>query len=157
MTLSNDAMNIEPAIEKSKRSEFNHEFDYMGTDDRTAMISIADAIETLEDIFPTGINGIMDHNAKLCIQARALLCNDLVVEPSVPDSMLGPLATINIPAQGVQPRQLRQQLFNNHRIQTMIVPSPTADHPMVRLSPQIYNTLEQYEYLAQAIKAEISK
>ncbi len=37
----------------------------------------------------------------------------------------------------------------------MIVPSPIGDYPMVRVSPQVYNSMEQYQYLGNAILSEI--
>jgi isopenicillin-N epimerase len=149
--LSNDAYGIEPAIERTKRSAFNHEFDYMGTDDRTPMMVVADAIETLGTFHEGGIDELMRRNRDLCLQARDLMCEALGTKAIVPDSMLGPLAVIDIPAPGMDPRQLRERLMNEYRIESMIVPNPGGDTPMIRVSPQVYNSIEQYRYCADAI------
>ncbi|MFG0315560.1 MAG: aminotransferase class V-fold PLP-dependent enzyme [Phycisphaerales bacterium] len=151
--LSNDAYDIEPAIERSERSAFNHEFDYMGTDDRTPMLVVADSIEALGGFYPGGINELMDRNRAMCLEARDLMCEALGTEPLVPDSMLGPLAVIDIPAPGMDPRMLRERLMSEFRIESMIVPNPGSDTPMIRVSPQVYNSMEQYRYCADAIRS----
>ncbi|MGV6815243.1 MAG: aminotransferase class V-fold PLP-dependent enzyme [Phycisphaerales bacterium] len=155
LVLSNHAMNIEPAIARTQRSAFNHEFDYMGTDDRSGVLTIADSIEYLDSLVPGGIPQIMERNRDLCLQARDLLCDALGTKPPIPDSMLGPLAVIELPAPDLSPRTLRENLFKNHQIEVMIVPSPTTSNPMARISPYLYNSIEQYQYLADAILAEI--
>ncbi|MBL4698786.1 MAG: aminotransferase class V-fold PLP-dependent enzyme [Phycisphaerales bacterium] len=157
LVLSNHAMNIEPARARTKRSAFNHEFDYMGTDDRSGVLTIADSIEYLDSLMPGGIAEIMDHNRNLCLKARDLLCDAFGTTPQIPDSMLGPLAVIEIPAPDLSPRTLREDLFKNHQIEIMIVPSPSTNNPMVRISPYLYNSIEQYQYLADAILSEISQ
>jgi len=151
--LSNDAYDLEPAIARSGRSAFNHEFDYMGTDDRTPMLVVADAIETLGSFFDGGIAELMRRNLAMCLQARDLMCEALGTEPMVPGSMLGPLATIEIPAPGMDPRALRERLMSEYKIESMIVPNPGGDTPMIRVSPQVYNSMEQYAYCADAIRS----
>jgi isopenicillin-N epimerase len=155
LVLSNDAHDLAPACERTKRSVFNHEFDYAGTDDRTAALTVVDSIAFLESLelagFGTGIHAVMAHNRALCIEARDLLCSMFGTNSIVPNSMLGPLATIDIPAPGMDPKALRARLFDRYRIEAMIVPSPTGKYPMVRVSPQVYNAIEQYRYLGEAI------
>jgi isopenicillin-N epimerase len=75
----------------------------------------------------------------------------------VPDSMLGPLATIEVPAPGMDPRGLRERLMNEFRIEAMIVPNPGADTPMIRVSPQVYNSMEQYRYAGDALLTIIGR
>jgi isopenicillin-N epimerase len=153
--LSNDAYDLEPALGRTGRSAFNHEFDYMGTDDRTPMLVVADAIETLGTFFDGEINELMDRNLAMCLEARDLLCKALGTQPMVPDSMLGPLAVVDIPAPGMNPRELYRALVEEYKIESMIVPNPGSNTPMVRLSPQVYNSMEQYQYLAHSIRSVI--
>ncbi|HCT45754.1 MAG: aminotransferase [Phycisphaerae bacterium] len=155
LVLSNDAYDLEPAIERSGRSAFNHEFDYMGTDDRTAIMTVADAIGALGSFFDGGIDELMRRNRAMCLEARDLLCDAFGTKPMVPDSMLGPLAVVDIPAPGLNPRELRERLMSAYRIEAMIVPNPGGDTPMIRVSPQVYNSMEQYRYAADAIGAII--
>ena len=153
--LSNDAYDIESALGRTSRSAFNHEFDYMGTDDRTPMLVVADAIGTLGSFFEGGIDELMRQNRAMCLEARDLLCNALGTKPPVPDSMLGPLAVIDIPAPGMEARALYRRLLDEYRIESMIVRNPGGDTPMIRVSPQVYNSIEQYQYCADAIRAII--
>jgi isopenicillin-N epimerase len=151
--LSNDAYDIDLAIARSDRSAFNHEFDYMGTDDRTPMMTVADAIGYLGTLFDGGIGSLMERNRSMCLGARDLLCGALGTEPIVPDSMLGPLAVVDIPAPGMDPTALRERLMSAFRIEAMVVANPGGDTPMIRLSPQVYNSMEQYRYCADAIRS----
>lgn len=155
--LSNDAYDLDPAIARSDRSAFNHEFDYMGTDDRTPMLVVADAIEVLGSFFEGGIDELMQRNRAMCLEARDLLCDAMGTSPMVPDSMLGPLATIEVPAPGMDPRGLRERLMREYRIESMIVPNPGADTPMIRVSPQVYNSMEQYRYAGDALRTIIGR
>lgn len=155
--LSNDAYELDPAIARSDRSAFNHEFDYMGTDDRTPMLVVADAIEVLGSFFEGGIDELMQRNRAMCLEARDLLCDAMGTSPMVPDSMLGPLATIEVPAPGMDPRGLRERLMREYRIESMIVPNPGADTPMIRVSPQVYNSMEQYRYAGDALRTIIGR
>ncbi len=155
MVLSNHAQSLEAACTRTQRSAFNHEFDYMGTDDRTGVLSIVDSIAFLQGVLPGGIDAVMAHNHKLCLEARDLLCEMFGTKPAVPDSMLGPLAVIDVPSTTMEPGVLRELLFANHRIETMIVPSPKGNGLMVRVSPQVYNTIEQYAYMGEAILTEL--
>ena len=157
LVLSNGAMNLEEASAQTKRSAFCYEFDYMGTDDRSAVLSIADSIACLESMMAGGIDGLMNHNRAMCLEARDLLCGMFGTEQVVPDSLLGPLATIDVPAIGMHPRALRERLMAEHRIEAMVVPSPAGDFPMVRLSPQVYNSMEQYVYLGESILTVIGR
>lgn len=155
--LSNDAYHIDHASERTGRSPFNHEFDYMGTDDRTPMMSVADAIEVLGSFFGGGIGELMARNRALCLEARALMCSALGTGALVAESMTGPLAVVEIPAPGMSPRAVQQRLMSEHRIESMVVPNPGGDTPMIRISPQVYNTLDQYRYCAEAIASVIRR
>jgi isopenicillin-N epimerase len=155
LVLSNHAQTLEVSSARTKRTAMNHEFDYMGTDDRSAVLSIADSIAFLEWILPGGIDAVMEHNHRLCLEARDVLCEILGTEPVVPESMIGALAVIDVRSGSMEPRELRERLFAEHRIETMIVPSPnggpTGSELMVRVSPQVYNSVEQYVYLGESI------
>lgn len=150
LVLSNDAQQLEIASAKTDRSAFNHEFDYAGTDDASGRMTIADAIDTLSSIFPGGIDAIMAHNHKLCLDARAMLCDALDVPAPCPESMIGPLATIPLPAGAPDAPALKAALLDDWKIQIPVwgTPSGTA----IRISAQIYNSSAQYEYLARALR-----
>jgi len=51
---------------------------------------------------------------------------------------------------GLDPTQ--ETLWKQHRIEVPIMRWPHPELRLLRISPQIYNSLEQYEYLAKAIQ-----
>ncbi|MCA9303720.1 MAG: aminotransferase class V-fold PLP-dependent enzyme, partial [Phycisphaerales bacterium] len=150
LVLSNDAEQLGPACARTHRSAFNHEFDYAGTDDASGRMAIADAIETLNTIYPGGINAIIAHNRSLCLDARGMLCETLRVDAPCPESMIGPIATIPLPASSPDAPALKAALMDDWKIQIPVwgTPSGTA----IRISAQIYNTPAQYEYLSDALR-----
>jgi isopenicillin-N epimerase len=144
--------------ERSDRSRFQLEFDFTGTNDFTAWMCIPDAIAFLESLLPGGIAELRQRNHDLAIAGRNLLCEALGTTAPVPDSMIGSLASVILPdpdptgAPKMAGDPLQAILWEQHKIE---VPCMNWPHPklrMLRISPQIYNSIEQYEYLANAIR-----
>tara|TARA_R110002096_G_scaffold173781_2_gene348118 strand:- start:305933 stop:307138 length:1206 start_codon:yes stop_codon:yes gene_type:complete len=151
LVISNDALDLEAAGKKTGRSGFNHAFDYAGTDDVTMYLTVADCIDWFESNIEGGVNGNMQRNRDLCLQARDLICHELGCIPPVPDSMLGPLSTIDLPAGNQTARQIKDRLESEFNIQIPVWGTP-AGTVAVRISVQAYNSIEQYQYLARALK-----
>lgn len=151
LVVSNDALDLEGAGKKTGRSGFNHAFDYAGTDDVTMYLTIADCIDWFESNIEGGVNGNMQRNRDLCIQARDLICEELGCTPPVPDSMLGPLSTIDLPSGNQTVREIKDRLLSEFNIQIPVWGTP-AGTVAVRISVQAYNSIEQYQYLARALK-----
>lgn len=154
LVLSNDAERLDTAAARTKRPRFHHEFDYAGTEDPTAKLAVADSIGFLEGLIPGGIDAIMAHNRALCLQARDTVCTAIGATPPVPDAMLGPMATITLPAGAPAPQALKDRLYDRWRIQIPVWGTPGGTTAL-RLSAQVYNTLGQYEYLAHALTREL--
>lgn len=155
LVLSNDAERLPEAAARTARPHWHHEFDYTGTDDVTARISIADAAAFMQSLLPGGgeLDGVMAANHALCLKARDLVCARLGVTPPVPDAMLGPMATITLP-RAVDAVDLWKRLYERHRIQIPVWATP-GGATSIRLSAQVYNDLGQYEYLAGALAREL--
>lgn len=143
---------------RSDRSRFRLEFDFTGTNDFTAWMCIPDAIAFLESLLPGGIAELRQRNHDLAIAGRNLLCDALGTAPPVPDSMIGSLASVILPdpdpagAPKMAGDPMQAILWKEHKIE---VPCMNWPHPklrMLRISPQIYNSIEQYEYLANTIR-----
>lgn len=156
LVISNDAMDLESAGERTGRSAFNHAFDYAGTDDVTMYLTIADSIGWLANAHPDGIPGLMKRNRALCLQARDLICEAIGVSPPVPASMLGPLSTIDLPKTSLTARDIKQKLMDDYRIQVPVWGTPSGS-VAVRISVQVYNSIQQFEYLASALKEILSE
>lgn len=156
------------------RSRYNIEFDYTGTDDYTARLTVADAIDLVPDLAGRSWEGIIRHNRELVMAGRDLLLARLGMPKAVDDSMIGPLAMVPLPE--VEPARrdrlrarptvyadaLQDTLVEKYGIQVPVwLPCaqlggrPFDGRRFVRISAQVYNTIEQYAYLAEALEAEL--
>jgi isopenicillin-N epimerase len=138
---------------RTDKSRFQLEFDWMGTDDPTAYMCVPEAIAFLGSLLPGGWDELRQRNHQLALEARKLLCEALEVLPPCPDEMIGSMAVIPMPA-ALENRNfisVRDQLFDRFNIQVQVVPWQETPKLLLRISAQIYNTIEEYEYLGRAI------
>ena len=146
--------------ERPGRSRYLQEFDWTGTQDPTPWLAIPKALEVMGSLFEDGWNGLRRHNKELLLQGRALVLEALGTAPPVPDSMLGSLASLLLPADPgsttapgsafeVDPLQAR--LFDHHHIEVPIMWSSAAGQRLIRLSAQAYNEPGEFERLAVAL------
>ncbi len=152
LILSNDAERLAAAAARTGRPAWHHEFDYCGTDDVSAKLSIADACGFIGSVLPGGIEAVTEHNRAMCLRARNTVCEALGVAHPVPDGMLGPMAAIELPPTSPDAASVKDALYHDWRIQVPVWDTP-GGRPVVRLSAQIYNTDEQFEYLGEALRA----
>jgi isopenicillin-N epimerase len=144
------------------RSRFHLEFDWTGTHDPTAWLTIPTAIEVMGDLLPGGWQALQQHNRSLALKARTLLCERLGVSPPCPDEMIGSLAALPLPDAstdfdpgpfGCDPLQMT--LYQQYHIQIPIFPWPAVPHRLIRISCQIYNRWDDYTRLADALCASL--
>lgn len=150
------------------RSRFNRDFDYVGTDDLSAKLAIADAIKLLPEIAGMSWQGIVERNHALALEAATLLRGKLGTDPCQTDAMVGPMALVELPTMPESHRErlearpkvyldaLQDALFEHHGIQVPVL-SIGNGRRFVRISSQIYNTIDQYAYLANALIDEIER
>jgi isopenicillin-N epimerase len=131
------------------RSKFHLEFDWMGTDDPTAYLTVPSAIAYMGALLPGGWDEIRAKNREKAISARKRLCEMLNVAPPCPEEMIGALATVPLPDGSYV--ELQDALLEKFNIEVPIVPFPQAPQRLVRISAQLYNTPEQYEYLGNSL------
>jgi len=155
LVLSNDARRLADASAATGRSAFNHAFDYAGTDDISPSLTIADAIDWLGSTFPGGIDALMTHNRALAIEGRRLVLDAIGQPPEVPESMLGPMATITIDRPADEAPAIKHRLMDQHAIEVPAWGAP-GGRVGVRLSAQMYNSPAQYAYLARALGSVLS-
>ena len=143
--------------QRRDRSRFRLEFDFTGTDDPTPFLCVPPAIRFLSGLLPGGLPALQQHNRDLARRGRELLCRRLGSPPIAPAAMLGSLASVvlppttdaPIPPHGLDP--LQALLFERHHIEVPVMRWPQPSLRLLRISPQIYNSMEQYEYLAQTL------
>jgi isopenicillin-N epimerase len=141
-------------------ARFRDEFDWTGTTDPTPALTIPECIRFLGGLLPGGWPELMARNNGLALKAREILCASLGVEAPAPESMIGSMAAVILPAApaGSPAARLdREQLADWMRARSSepwFFPwPPSGPGKLVRVSAQIYNTEEQYVRLA-ALLAE---
>jgi isopenicillin-N epimerase len=150
------------------RSRYRLEFDWLGTVDPTAYLAIPAALRVVGSLMPGGWPGLMERNRTLCLEALALLCSRLGLEPPAPEAMLGAMATLVLrdgadadsePSGTTAARDpLQDELFDRCRIEVPVWPWPRGSFPgqhrrvLLRISVQAYNELADYARLASAIR-----
>jgi len=140
---------------RTDRSRFHLEFDWPGTWDPTACLSVPTALR-----FMNGIAGgwpeVMRRNHELALRARDVLCAALGIGKPAPDEMLGSMAAMPLPdgkpfVPSLYGEPLQDALFFEHAIEVPIHPWPQQPKRVLRISAQLYNTIENYEKLAKAL------
>ena len=137
----------------SSRSTFRRLFDWVGTIDPTAYLSIPKALEVVAGFSSEGWPGIHSANHRLAIQARDLLTDALGVDHPAPDSMLGSL--VAIPIQVADARPVGHQGYLPVAAEVLargfevpIFGWSGQGGGILRVSAQLYNSLDDYEALA---------
>ncbi|MCZ6787027.1 MAG: aminotransferase class V-fold PLP-dependent enzyme, partial [Planctomycetota bacterium] len=154
LTISHGANTRRPG-----RSRLHDEFDWTGTDDPSAFLSVPASIELMESLLPGGWPEIRDRNRELALAGRRILCEALGVEPPCPDEMIGSLAALPLPDGSSEPPEsalytdpLQETLFHEHRIEVPVIPWPAPPSRLLRISAQLYNREEQYERLGAVLR-----
>lgn len=139
-------------------SPFQDRFDWAGTFDPSAWLCAGATIDWVPKLHPEGWTGIRKTNHDLAVRARELLCERLQVARCCPDAMLGSMATIPLPErfQGrprtgkIDAEQLR--LYDRFRIEVPFIRMGKPERRYFRISAQLYNRIEEYDYLASALR-----
>ena len=140
------------------QSRFRLEFDWPGTHDPTAALSVADAIRVMEAMVPGGWPEIRARNRDLALWARDRICEAVGADRSCPGSMVGSMASVPLPgpwrepdpARAIDP--LQEHLWAAHRIEIPVFPWSALGVRLIRISAQLYNERAQVERLAKALR-----
>lgn len=141
-------------VRASSRPRLWQEFDWTGTDDPTAFLSVPSAIAFLGGLLPGGWEGVRTHNRSLALRARETLQAALGVPELAPAEMIGSLADVRLPDGSCV--ELQDRLRVDHRIQVPIFAWPSPPHRLVRVSAHVYNAPHEYDRLAHALGSELS-
>jgi isopenicillin-N epimerase len=138
-------------------TRFQDRFDWSGKIDPSAKFSVADAIDWMGKTLPGGWREVRQRNHELALKARKILCERLGTEPLCPENMLGSMATVRLPEK-FQGRPLngrieeeQVQLYKQFGIEVPFLRIGMPSRRYIRISAQLYNTVEEYEYLAEAL------
>jgi isopenicillin-N epimerase len=148
---------------RTDRPRFRLEFDWVGTGDPTAALSLPAAIDWMAGLEPGGWPAVMAANHALALEARDRLTALVGSDAPAPDELVGSMAAVPIP--GLWTDQdaawLHEALYDDDRIEVPIVPFPVpaarpspTDPPravLVRVSAQRYNDSGDIDRLVTAL------
>lgn len=145
------------ASPRGDRSRFLLEFDWPGTLDASAVLSIPSALEFLGGLFDGGFPALYAHNHTLVLRGRNALCAALGSVPPCPDAQLGSLAVALFP--DVTPKVPTPDALYDalvaRGIEVPIVPFAGYPSGFVRVSAQVYNSESEYVALGEALREEL--
>jgi isopenicillin-N epimerase len=149
---------------RTDRSRFHLEFDWTGTYDPSAYLAIPEALRVIGAARPGGWPEVMAENRRTALAARRGLCEALGTPPPCPEDMIGSLASVRLPVddRAAMPTTMSQfrpvdtvqsALFDEYAIEVPVMTWPAAPQRLLRISAQIYNTPEDYQRLAAALRS----
>ncbi len=158
LALSARASKVRP-----ERALFLRDFDYQGTDDYSPILSLPAAIESMGGLLPGGWPALMRHNHDLAMAARDVFCDVLGCEPPAPEGLTGSMFTLLIPdpPEHLMNRPtcyddaLQDVLYERYRVIAPVWRLAITNQRVIRISAQVYNTIEQYDLAARALRTEL--
>jgi isopenicillin-N epimerase len=163
---------------RRERSRFRIEFDWTGTSDPTAYLTIPAAFDFFGTLFAGGWEEAAEINRQTVVLARRTLLAAFPQPEPAPESMIGSMASIELPLDlpppvldlpaGSDPETtwlldpLHDWLLNEHSIEVPVYawPHTAADgarRRLLRISGQVYNHAAQYERLAAVLTRQLRR
>lgn len=162
--LSSRANKIRP-----DRDLYLRDYDYMGTDDYSAILASPEAIGFLGGVLPGGWPELMERNHDLLLRGRGIVWRALSAEfgdelpGPAPEAMAATMATLALPEPPAElldrPTKyddaLQDALLERHRVVAPVWRWGPENRRVIRISAQLYNHDAQYERLAEVLVAEL--
>jgi len=149
------------SVEGNTNEKIRLEFDWTGTQDPTPWLCIPKSIEFIGSLLDDGWEGVMDHNTSLAIKARDILLDALKTPKLCPDSMIVGLSAVLLPKENIpltsvlEPDPFHTLLYDKYSIQVPVFAWPHHNRRYLRTASFLYNSVEEYEYLAEVLKKEV--
>ena len=142
-------------------TRFRHEFDWTGTRVLSPHCSLPLVIDEMAKMVEGGWASIIAKNHDLAIQGRNILCKRLKIKPPCPDEMIACIATLQLPHSDTggiplhDSDPLHEILLEKYRIQVPVWSWDSPKGRYIRISAQLYNSVDEYHYLADALAIEL--
>jgi len=143
-------------------SRFPKRFYWPGTIDPTPAICAGFAAGYLDSVITGGWHEIRNRNHQLCIEARKLIGEMLNIPDACPDDMLASMATFILPPDKNEislfyrgNTVLQDKLFHDYHIEVPVWIWKNGQNRLIRISAQLYNSLDDYEKLGRALLKEL--
>ncbi len=141
-------------------SRFHAQFDWTGTDDPTARLSVATALDVIGHHRPDGWASVQASNHELVLAGRRIVAESLGCAIPTPDAMIGSIASLPVPPVAEPSASifdpLTDALHSRWSIEVPVFAWPRTPDRLLRISAQQYNTIADYEALATALDAELT-
>ena len=135
------------------------QFDWTGTDDPSAWLTVGDALDAVAAMHADGWPGVRRSIRELCLTGRRILLEALQLGPPAPEDMIGAIASVPLPPAGHSGSEIFDPLMaaleQRHRIQVSVFTWPRPPGRLLRISAHLYNDESQYRRLAEAISLEL--
>ena len=146
------------SFEGTDQEKFEFEFGWPGTQDPTPWLCIPLAIDFLGGLVEGGWPELMESNRELALEGRKILCDALGTSEPVPDSLVSSIASVELPGEGdVGPMSMEGDPYHNYLldefgVQVPVFPWRHHGRRYIRISAQLYNSVEEYEFLAECLE-----
>lgn len=139
-------------------AHWSAQFIWPGTEDYSAYLCVKPAIEYMGNIMGSW-KSLREHNTKLCLEARKMIAEKTGCSLPAPESMISHLSTMMVDEQPELPTKffgmnppLKQRLYDQFKIQVPVFLFGGENmKAWLRIAVQAYNSMEQYEYLADCL------
>lgn len=141
---------------RSGHTPFQDRFDWAGTQDPTAWLCVQHAIRWLGECLPGGWPELREHNRLMLLEARRSFLSRLGLAPPCPESMLGSMATLPLPAtlslaagNPKPPDPLYTVLADEFALEVPVI--RLNNRRWIRISSHLHNCPDEYRYLTDVI------
>lgn len=149
---------------RHERPSFRAEFDWTGSDDPSPWLCVPAAIDAVGSMVPGGWPEVRARCRELALAGRRLIAAALGVAEPAPEAMIGTLAALPLPPSAGPPPTsllyadpLHDRLFEEFAIEVPIPPWPRFPSRLIRISAFLYNELDDYERLADALPRALAR
>jgi isopenicillin-N epimerase len=142
----------------SDAADFRAEFDWTGTADPTAFLSVAESIRFLGSLLPGGWPDVFAANLALALRAREILCETLGENAPCPESMIGSMASLPLPEvdlrspAAVLDSDALAEWFRSRGVESWFYSWACGGGKVIRISAQLYNSEQEFGKLAVLLK-----
>lgn len=137
------------------------QFDWTGTQDPSAWLTVPAALGAVEAMHPDGWPGVRRTIRDLCLSGRRILLDSLGIDPPAPEAMIGAIASVPVPPADHSGSAIFDPLMaaleQRHHIQVPVFTWPAPPHRLLRISAHLYNNESQYHRLAKALTTELNR
>ena len=145
----------------SSGGRLHAQFDWTGTEDPSAWLTVPAALDAVEAMHPDGWPGLRRSIRELCLSGRRILLDALGIEKPAPDDMIGAIASVPVPPASHSGSEIFDPLMaaleQRHRIQVPVFIWPAPPDRLLRISTHLYNDESQYHRLAEAVTTELGR